>query len=425
MNVKHKKKGYALLTTLFTMATLGLTLGTMMKIGQQRVFTAKRLTQQIKALAYAEAGIDYAYSILSLDFAERTNTAAFVQTTSTNTTAYYSPTKINGYYTLSMGSTVGSESSTSGQESDYGEGSFAIKLTSVSNRYVVVSATGKCGDTEHVAEVVVEDIYAGSGTTSSSVDYSDMEGFNYAILSGGQFSFKGCGAIAGASVARMHSNSGIDINGSAQTEVDVSSTSKISVGNNTVKGSLVAPVLSLHKKASITGGTTTASVDPIEIPDVDLTPYYNWASKNGEVKTGGFSTSSSYTPVGGVLYVIGNVSISSHAVINGSIIATGTISVSGHVQIIPSTSVFAMASETGNINNTSSSTIKGLVYAKKGNYKQTANGRLEGQIIVGGTVQKGGNSDILLFQQSIPTPPGGTTVATPTLSLPLISAWQK
>jgi hypothetical protein len=65
-----------------------------------------------------------------------------------------------------------------------------------------------------------------------------------------------------------------------------------------------------------------------------------------------------------------------------------------------------------------------LVYSKKGDYKQTANGRLEGQIIVGGNVQKGGNSDVILFAQSIPTPPGiGSTM--PTKSLPLISAWQK
>ena len=422
MKALRRKSGYALLTTMFTMATLALTLGTMMKMGHQRAFTVKRLTNQVKSMAYAEAAIDYAYAILAEDFEQRTNSDAFLLSDTTTVLPSSPSQPNNGYYSLMLGNSGGG-SGTPG-ESTYGDGSFSVQLTPVSNRYVVVTTTGKCGNSENAAEVVVEDIYAGSGTTTTTPDYADMEGFNYAILAGGEFSFKGCGPIAGGSVAKMHSNSSIDINGSARAEVNISSTSEISVGNNTVKGSLTAPSLDLHKKATITGGTTTTSMDAIAIPDVDLTPYFNWAQQNSEVHTGGFSTTTDYTPAGGVMYVVGDVSISSWAVIHGSIIATGNISVSGHVQIIPTDFVFAMASETGNINNTSSSTIKGLVYAKNGNYKQTANGTLEGQLIVGGTVQKGGNSDFVLFQRNVPSPPGGTTT-TPTQSLPLISAWQK
>ncbi len=401
---RAKKSGYSLLTTLFIMTALSVSLGMLITIGRQRMFTANNLTDQVKATAYAEAGIDFAYSILSADFEARHNPSAFSLNAS-------------GSNALSSASSTYS----SGILSSYGDGSFTLTLTSVSNRYVIIHSSGQCGNAVREAEVVVEDIFAGSGG-SDATDYSTMEGFNYAILSGGQFDFKGSGYVAGSQ--KMHSNSAIEINGSAQTEINVSSTASIKVGNNTVEGSVTAPSLDLHQTANITGESTTASVPPVTIPDIDLTPYFNWAKDHGEVYVGDFSTSSSYSPNGGIMYVIGDVEISSHAVISGSIIATGNIHITGAAEIIPNTSVFAMATESGDLENTSSGTIEGLVYSKKGNYKQTANGVLKGQIIVGGDVQKGGNSDIIMFTQSIPTPPGGVSV-TPTKSLPLISAWQK
>jgi len=248
-----------------------------------------------------------------------------------------------------------------------------------------------------------------------------MEGFNYAVLSGGTFNFRGCGTVSGS---KMHSNSAIDIRGNAGSNLDISSSVEISTGKVTINGSLTAPVVDPHKKANITGGYTETSVPPVTIPDIDLTPYLAWAQQHGEVHNG-FSTSSSYTPDGGVLWVNGDVSISSHAVINGSIIATGNIHVSGHVQIIPTTTVFGMASRNGDITNTSSSRINGLVYAKTGNYSQTANGELYGQLIVNGTIRKGGNSDIINFVRSVPTPPGGPGSSNPTTAWPVIAAWQK
>jgi hypothetical protein len=398
------KSGYSLLTTLFIMTALSMTLGMLITIGRQRVFTANKLTDQVKALAYAEAGIDFAYAILSADFEQRNNPSAF----SLNSSKSNALSSVSSTYS-------------SGTSSSYGDGSFAITLTPISNRYVVVNSEGKCGSAVREAEVVVEDIFAGSGG-SDATDYSTMEGFNYAILSGGQFDFKGSGYVAGSQ--KMHSNSAIVINGSAETEINITSTDSIKIGKNTIEGSIEAPLLNIHPLADITGGSTTASVPPVAIPDIDLTPYFNWAKDHGEVYVGDFSSSSSYSPNGGIMYVIGDVQISGNAVISGSIIATGNIHITGAAEIIPNTSVFAMATESGDLENTSSGTIEGLVYSKKGNYKQTANGTLKGQIIVGGDVQKGGNSDVILYVQSIPTPPGGVSV-TPTKSLPLISAWQK
>jgi len=381
----NKKTGFALFSVLAIIAALSVMLGMLLKLGGQRAFTAKRLANQVKALAYAEAGIDYAYSIISLDFDERNNADLSTETS-------------------------------------YAEGSFAVTLTPVSNRYVIVTSVGKCGDAVRTAEILIDDENAGSGGSTPATDYSSMEGFNYAVLSGGTFNFRGCGTVTGS---KMHSNSAIDIGGSAGSDLDISSSVSISTSKVTINGSLTAPSVDTHKKANITDGTSQQSVPPVGIPDIDLTPYLAWAQQHGEVHNGGFSTSSSYTPAGGVLWVNGDVTISSHAVINGSIIATGDIHVSGAVNIDPTTTSFAMASRDGDITNTSSGRLNGLIYAKTGNYSQTANGELWGQLIINGTIKKGGNSDIINFVRSVPTPPGGPGSTTPTTAWPVVSAWQK
>jgi len=392
------KCGYALVTTLLIMTTLATTFAMMIQIGRQRLHTAKRLSNRAKALAYAEAGIDFAYSIVSVDMANCATPSLF---------------------TLNPGGTT----LTNNIPSTYGEGSFELTLNCISNRYVVITSVGKCGDAEQVAEILVEDVYAGSGGTNGT-NYADMEGFNFAILSGATFGFKGSGSVLGSPGIKVHSNNQININGNAQTYVDISSSTGIRVGNNTINGSITATSVKTHHHATITGGTTETTVPPVEIPDIDLTPYYTWASQHGEVYVGDFSTAVDYTPNGGILYVIGDVEVSSHAVFNGSIIATGNITITGQADIRPTTDVIAMATEHGNLENTSTGTMEGLIYSKTGNYKQTANGTLEGQIIVGGEVAKGGESDIIIFKKSIPTPPG-TTGVTPTKSLPVVAGWQK
>ncbi len=385
-NVLRHKEGFALFSVLFIIAILSVMLGMLAKMGGQRAFTAKQLTHQVKALAYAEAGIDYAYSILSLDFEQRNNSSLSTETS-------------------------------------YGDGSFALTITSVSNNYAIINSIGKSGQATRTVEILVDDETAGSGGSTPATDYSGMEGFNYAVLSGGTFNFRGGGTVTGL---KMHSNSAIDIRGDAGSNIDISSSAEISTGNVTVNGSLTAPALSLHNQSTITGGTTTTSVPPVPVPDIDLTPYFNWARQHGEVHTG-LSISSSYTPAGGILWVDGDVSISGGpgTVINGSIIATGNIHISGQVQIKPTTTVFAMASRNGDITNTSSERLTGLIYAKAGNYSQTANGQLYGQLIINGTIKKGGSSDIINYVRSVPTPPGGPGSSPPTKEWPVVAAWQK
>ncbi|WP_372805660.1 hypothetical protein [Pontiella sp.] len=406
MKTKNNRKGYALLTVMFIIAILGMLVGVLTKIGEQRLFDARRQTNKIKALAYAEGGVDYAYSILSSDFSKSSDESAF-----------------------SLSSTEGSSlsSSLSSVENDYDDGSFALTLTSISNRYVIVNSVGKCGSVSSEAEVVVEDLYAGSGT-SEETDYSDMEGFNYAILCGGTFDFSGCGSISSTStdgLAKFHSNGAMDVTGNTDPVINLSSSTSIDLSNNIiVGGSATAPSVTTKNKTTVTGGIYTPKTVPtVEIPDIDLTPYYQQALKNNEVHGGGTWTTD-LNPVGGIMWVEGDFHISAHATINGSVIATGDINLSGQIDINPTTYAFSVASRDGDIQVTSSGTITGLMYAKTGGLRHTANGEIVGQVIINGSIKKAGNSDIITgYCQNIPTPPSSTV--TPTQCLPVISAWQK
>ena len=183
----------------------------------------------------------------------------------------------------------------------------------------------------------------------------------------------------------------------------------IKINNNvTVGGSVTAPDLSYKATKVTIGGTATeASVDIVEIPDIDLTPYYNYALAHGEVYNG-FTTTTDINPNGGILWVNGDVHISSHSVVHGSIIATGDINMSGQVDINPTTCAFGLVSRDGDIQVTSSGTIYGLIYAKTGGLQHTANGEIRGQVIVNGDIKKAGNSDIMTsYATSVPAAPGG------------------
>jgi len=144
----HQKRGFAIISVLFIIAGLSLMLGMLIQIGGQRAFTARRLVNQVKALAYAEAGIDYAYSILSTDFDQKHNPDAFqMEEGGGGQTAALNPSS-DGFFRLMMGG---------GAQSSYSDGSFDITLTLIDDKYVIVNSVGKCGDETDTAEVLIDD----------------------------------------------------------------------------------------------------------------------------------------------------------------------------------------------------------------------------------------------------------------------------
>lgn len=359
------RQGAALFTVIGVIFLASTMMAIAVSMGMNRVFVAKRMVHEVKALAYAEAGANAAYGTLSTNFAARTNAALFPLTT-------------------------------------YADGTYNVTITSPTNNVAVIRCTGTCSKAVSVVILDVMDF-------GEDMAGFDETAFEYAMICGGKFTFRGCGNLSSTSGAvRIHANGLMDIRGNANTDVSIESSTKIQIGNNiTIDGDVTSPILDYNpSKVTIAGTTNEAPVPFVPIPDIDLTPYYNWANDHGEVHNGFSFSGASYTPNGGILWVNGNVNISSHAVINGSIIATGKITMSGASTVNPSVSAFGLVSRDDDIENMSSGTMNGLIYTKTGDYSHTANGQVNGQIIIKGNIDKGGNSDALVYSTVVPTPPG-------------------
>ncbi len=370
---KKNCEGSALMIVLLVVIISTVLLSAFFSSSMGRSFMARKLSDRVRAIAIAEAGVNEAYSILATNFNARENDDAFPATA-------------------------------------YGDGMYDVTVIPVSNNVAVISSAGTCGS---VTEIAILDI-KNYGNVGSSRYSWDFEAFDYAMVAGGTFDFRGCGdvssATGGVAQGLIHANGDMSIKGDAAANIGISSSTEISIGNNiTIDGDVTAPELDYKaSKVTITGTPSEEAVPLVVIPDIDLTPFYNWAAANGEVHNGFSFSGTSYTPNGGILWVNGDVTISSHAVINGSIIATGDINISGAVDVHAPNNGFAIASRDGSIKNTSSGEITGLIYAKVGDYDHTANGKVVGQVIVGGDIKKSGNSDVWLFSKTDLTDPGST-----------------
>ena len=83
--------------------------------------------------------------------------------------------------------------------------------------------------------------------------------------------------------------------------------------------------MKVHNNATVTGSESEQAVPLVDIPDIDLTPYYNWANAHGEVRNGFTMSGGTYTPNGGVLWVNGSVTLSSSYTFNVGEIAEGKV----------------------------------------------------------------------------------------------------
>jgi hypothetical protein len=402
------QNGYALIVVMFAIAAITSFLAMLTFSASQQAFTVRRLSDNIKAKALAESGCEYAYAVLSANWEARNDPNTFAS--------------IDAQSQSYMGSAANMNSPSFASTETSSGGAYQISVQPIGTTAALVTTSGRFGDATSEAMVGIMN-YGGNSDDGAILDPIPFE---YAILCGGNLLFRGCGTISSAdgSDIKMHSNNEMNVAGDAKANITLSASTKVMLKKVHVGGSIIAPQFELHKQATWDGSKIQKKVPRIAIPDIDLTPYYNWAKTNGEVKNGSFSITSDYTPKGGILWVNGDFSISSHATLHGSVISTTNVKLSGQANISPTTCAFGVVSRNGSIDNTSSGTIKGLIYAKSGNYKQTANGRVEGQLIIAGEIQKGGNSDIIVFKKSVPLDPSSTG-GPQAIDLIGIAAWLK
>ncbi|MFC1496926.1 hypothetical protein ACFLS1_00445 [Verrucomicrobiota bacterium] len=380
------RNGAALLTVLMVIMTVTILLGTVISAGIQRTFTTKKLTKRLKATAYAEAGVDEAYSILSTNFAARTNAAMF-------------PAK------------------------SYGDGSYDATVIPISNDMALIICTGICE--EAVAAVMVDVKNYGGSTPGFSVPTWDTNILDIAILCGGDFDLNGSGDVTGSTGATIHVNGEIDLHNKDITVGNLQSSVSIDGGPQAdVTGNATAPDIDVD----VSGTETEQAVDNIAIPEIDLTPYYNEALANSEVIDGDVHwAGDNLNPAGGIIWVNGNVDISSDTVINGTVIATGYIHISANngSKFSETNGYPLFVSRDSYIRNQCSGDIDGFIYVPNGDYIHSANGTVDGMIVVGGDIDKTGNSDIMTYEFCWPTPPGGDSGPGSGEDVIGISAWQQ
>ena len=392
MKKDQNKQGFALVSIISIIAVLSLAFGAFMFSGSQQTFTTKRMINRTKALVYAEAGIDYAFSKLSTDFSNRYSLAEF---------------GLNGE--TPSGDAI---------ENAFGDGSFSLSLTATNgNRYCVVTSVGKCGGQEVTAEIVAEDFNADTGGSTPAKNYNEMDGFKYPILCGGDLFINGDVLIKGSN-KKVHANSEATYtNQQAQNNENEVTSSATEWGGPKVPAGC---------------DNNSLGVANVGIPEIDLTPWENMAaSSSGSVINKGDTIPNPV--IGGVLVVNGNGDYTIPEAIGATIIftGTGTISISGaydpgnDFEGKPNT-LGIVIKNTGDLKLTGGNAILGgITYVPKGKLSAKGTPIINGQLLVKGSITLAGTADSAGFGSIIPTPPGTPASETPYEQDVYMGAWQR
>ncbi len=400
---KTNRQGFSLITTMLLMAVITTLMAMLIRSGIQRNATAKRLVSQMKAMAYAEAGIEHAYAIISTDFEQRNNPAAFALDGSTP-----------------------ADGSTS-VKSAYGNGSFELTITPISNRYVLVHSVGECNGKTAEAEVLLEDFLWNSGSPTPGSPNIAGTAWEDTLFAAGSMTMGGNSDIDGS----LHSNGELKMNGNVAinpSAVQVSSSSKIRLnGNINVDGTFTAP--SIDGKSNNTADATYnegIDVPQKTFPEYDLTELYNIAVANGQVIDGTVKSGSdldwSNVP-GGVKWINGDLKVTANANLNCTVVATGYINITGNVNWDSGYVGNHIISRDSTIKIAGDAEISGLLYAP-GDITLAGNARIYGQVISGADVAVQGNAEVINYTFSGPTS-GSEGDQTPKGTLVGVAAWQK
>jgi hypothetical protein len=381
-SIKTGRRGSALITTLIIAFSLCACVGVLVSAGLHVNKMAGALGGRVRAQAIAEAGACYAYSILATNFDTRNNAASFPATA-------------------------------------YAGGVYDVTVTPVGADRAVITATGTC---DNVTEIVMLDVIcvtSGSGGPPEGA-------FAYTIVSGDDMTFTGSGPI-NVGGGTVQANGAFKMTGSCSLLGDLKSCVQIwSTGTTILDGDTWAPMYkgkSAGSPDNITGTKTTQAVAPVTIPDIDLTPYYNWAVAHGQVYNGNqhFSGSGNLVPNGGVMWVNGNLKISTSGTMTGCFIATGDIQITGSGDQIKVGNLPAVISRDGDIDISGSGRFHGLLYAKTGGFDKSGSGDVVGSIVCAGEFDKSGSWAVMTYEDSTPIPPGESTLD----AVLGVTAWQR
>jgi len=377
------RRGSALGVTLVLIALMAAAVGIMSTLSLQRSRKATRLAHKARSLAIAEAGARQVYSVLSTNFSARTNENYFTRT-------------------------------------ECGSGSYVPTVIPIGDHRAAVHSVGRFQDIE--TEVILD---VGSQSTGGSTSAPPANvAYDYAILAN-QIDWSG-GIEVGSQW--VHSNTIFHNGGASDLNGNVSASSLISIiGSGRVNGNTRAPSYSKHAKGKIAGDIYEGAVPLVPIPDIDLTPYYNWALTHGEVYSGKHMINHTTSrPNGGILWVNGELKTLG-AELYGCYIATESIDMDAGTNHHRLEGLPALMCRDGDIVIRSGTCTEGLIYTKVGNIDLAGSGQdaeLHGSIVCAGEFRMRGGYEVYTYTNCAPYPPwesGGT----PGDDVVYITAWQK
>jgi hypothetical protein len=378
---KSDTNGSALMTVLLIVIISSILIAAFLSSNISRSFMAKKLSNRVRATAIAEAGINDAYSILATNFNARENDNAFPATA-------------------------------------YGDGIYDVTVTAISNNIAIIKSTGTYGK---ITETVILDV-KNITDSASSAPLNDI--WQYAIVSGGDMTWTGSGTM-NIGGGKIHTNGKYKHTGSSVLNGNLSSCIRIwCTGSTQINGNTATPIYKGSAPANITGTITIGAVPIINIQNIDLTPYYNYALAHGEVYDGNKRISTGEVkPNGGIMWINGNLRMSTSDNMIGCFIATGDVDITGSGDQIKVGDFPAIISRDGDIDISGSGKFHGLIYAKNGDFDKSGSGDVTGSIICAGEFDKSGSWSAMTYENSKPLPPGETATPSDTKISP--TAWQK
>jgi len=268
---------------------------------------------------------------------------------------------------------------------------------------VAIQSTALCSNDLGFKKRITRDAITSSGAPF------DTLAFNHAMFSDGTLTGKAAGTIcdAAGATSSIHSNNAVDFDLKKDETVNanVSSTVSVSISGKSgseVQGHVCAPTIT--GKTYITGSWSEETVSHIPFPDIDLTPWYNVASANGQVYNSINDVPDPCNPPGGVVWVKGGGTVN-NITINGSLIMEGE-GVTFHATVNAPVGGFALACLSGEIKVNAGATINGLIYAKNGNFHLNGHSNICGQVLAKGTILANGTGDFT-YSKGVPIIPGG------------------
>ena len=379
MKLNQRRRGAALVSVIATVFVTSAILAVTVSASAQRAFMARRLSNRIHAATIAESGANHAYSVLVTNFEARHNAENFP-----------SQSFAGGYY--------------------------SVGVFPIGDNMAVIHSTGTYKGVEGHVILDIKDF--GEDTPGSP---GGGPAYGLVILAGGTVTWQGASQFINGGL--VHGNQAFTQGGSGYLDGNIASTVSIRINGSSgyIGGDAMSPVVSGHTD-NIHGTIYRQTTPAIAIPQIDLTPYYNHAVANGEVRSGKVTINSDYVVKGGVMWIDGSLTISGTANVTGCFIATGDIDITGSGNQIKVAGYPSFVSRDGDIKIAGSGNWHGLMYARLGDIDFTGGGTVTGSIICGGDFKKAGGSTVFAYEKSTPVAPGEDGTQT---GIIVATAWQK